>query len=53
MSGDRFGGRLWRWFRTARRSLVGVLDGGTAVSAAVDPSLGAIRLQLTVGEQRL
>jgi hypothetical protein len=53
MSADRVGGRLWRWFRTARRSLVGVFDGG-GMSAAVDePSLGAVRLQLTVWEQRL
>jgi hypothetical protein len=53
MSANRLGGWLRRRFRTARRSLVGVFDGGTAVSAVVDPSLGTVGLQLTVWEQRL
>jgi hypothetical protein len=53
MSADRVGGRLWRWLRTSLRSVVGVFDGG-GMSAAVDEaSLGAVRLQLTVWEQRL
>ena len=50
---DRFGGWLRRRFRTARRSLGGVFDGGTGVGAAVEPSLGTVGLQLTVWEQRL
>ena len=53
MSADPFGGWLRSWFRAARRSFVGVSDGGTSVSAAVDPSVGGVRLQLTVWEQRL
>ncbi|MET1089124.1 MAG: hypothetical protein ABWY04_18735 [Arthrobacter sp.] len=54
MSAERRpGGRLRRWFRAARRSFVGVFDCGTVVSGAVDPSLGSVRLQLTVWEQRL
>jgi hypothetical protein len=53
MSTDRLGGWLRRWFRTARCSLVGVFDGGSPVSADVDPSLRTVGLQLTVWEQRL
>lgn len=58
MSADRLGGSLRRWFLAVRRSFAGVLDGGTPVSAVVEPfcgteSLGALRLQLTVWEQRL
>jgi hypothetical protein len=52
MSTDRLVGCLRRWFRV-RGCLVGKPDGGTRVSAAVEPSLGAVRLQLTVGEQWL
>ncbi|WP_426227736.1 hypothetical protein [Pseudarthrobacter sp. DSP2-3-2b1] len=48
------GGWLRRWFRAARSSfLVGAFDGGTSVSAAVDPFVGGVRLQLTVWEERL
>jgi hypothetical protein len=53
MSANRLGGWLRRRFRTARRSLVGLFDGGSPVSAAVEPSSGAVTLQLTVWEQRL
>ncbi|MDQ0674734.1 hypothetical protein QFZ36_002295 [Pseudarthrobacter siccitolerans] len=53
MSTDRLGGWLRRRFRTSRRGFVGVFDGGTEVSAAVEPSFGAVTLQLTVWEQRL
>ena len=52
MSADRLGGWLRRWFRVRGR-FVGKPDGGTRVGAAVEPSLGAVRLQLTVGEQWL
>jgi hypothetical protein len=52
MSANRLGGWLRRRLRTSLRSVVGVFDGG-GMSAAVDPSLGAVRLQLTVWEQRL
>jgi len=52
MSADRPGGRLRCWFLTARRSLFGVFDGGV-VSPAVEPSIGSVRLQLAVWEQRL
>ncbi|MCU1566323.1 MAG: hypothetical protein JWQ56_1260 [Pseudarthrobacter sp.] len=53
MSADRLGGWLRRWFRTVRGGFVGKFDGGTGVGAAVEPSLGTVKLQLTVGEQRL
>lgn len=57
MSADRtagaLGGRLRRWFRAVRSSVVGAFDGGTSLSAGVDPSVGGVRLQLTVWEQRL
>ncbi|MDQ0689061.1 hypothetical protein [Arthrobacter sp. W4I7] len=52
MSTDRLGEWLRRRFRTSRRSFVGVFDGG-GMSAAVEPSFGAVTLQLTVWEQRL
>lgn len=52
MSAGRFGGWLGRWALTLRRYL-GTFDGGTEVRAAVEPSVGAVRLQLTLGEQRL
>ena len=41
-----------RWFLTARRSFLGVFDGGGS-RAGVDPSLGSVQLLLTVWEQRL
>lgn len=53
MSADPFGRSLRSWFRDARSSVVGAFDGGTSVSAGVDPSVGGVRLQLTVWEQRL
>ena len=53
MSTVRLGGGLRRWFRTWRRGLAGVFDGGSEVSAAADPSCGTVGLQLTVWEQRL
>ncbi|CCQ44093.1 hypothetical protein ARTSIC4J27_15 [Pseudarthrobacter siccitolerans] len=52
MSADRLGGWLGRWLFTLRRH-VWKSDAGTAVGAAVEPSLGAVRLQLTVGEHWL
>jgi hypothetical protein len=52
MSMDRLGGWLRHWFRVRGR-FVGKPDDGTRVSAAVEPSFGAVRLQLTLGEQRL
>jgi hypothetical protein len=51
MSADRLDGWLRPWFRTGSGNFVGMSDGGTQVSAAVEPALGAVRLQLTVGEQ--
>jgi hypothetical protein len=53
MSADRSGGRLRRWFTTARRGFAGMFDGGTEGSAAVEPSLEFVRLQLAVWEQRI
>lgn len=58
MTLDRVGRWLRRLVGPSRRSFVGVFDGGTSVSAAVDPSVGtassgALRLQLVVWEQRL
>lgn len=52
MSAGRLLGWLRRWVLTSRRYLVRS-DGGTGVDAAVGPSRGTVRLQLTVGEQRL
>ncbi|MDQ0921507.1 hypothetical protein QF038_000015 [Pseudarthrobacter sp. W1I19] len=52
MSAGRLGGWLGRWALTLRRCL-GTSDGGTEVGAAVEPFAGAVRLQLTLGEQRL
>lgn len=52
MSTDRLGGWLRRWVLTPHRYL-GEFDGGTEVGAAVEPSRGFVRLQLTVGEQWL
>ena len=52
MSTDRLGGWLRHWLPTLRRH-VWKPDDGTRVSAAVEPSFGAVRLQLTVGEQWL
>ncbi|WP_181365311.1 hypothetical protein [Arthrobacter sp. HMWF013] len=53
MSAVPFSGWLRSCFKAARRSFGGVFDLGTSVSAAVDPSVGGVRLQLTVWEQRL
>jgi hypothetical protein len=53
MSAGRCGGWLRRWFRIVHGNFVGMSDGGTQVSAAVEPSVATVRLQLTVGEQRL
>ncbi|MDR7161717.1 hypothetical protein J2X42_004453 [Arthrobacter sp. BE255] len=53
MSTDRPGGWLRRWFLTARRSFLGVFDGGGAGDAAAVRSQGSVQLQLTVWEQRL
>lgn len=53
MSVDRPGGWWQRWFLTARRSFLGVFDGGGAGDAAAVPSRGSVQLQLTVWEQRL
>jgi hypothetical protein len=52
MSANRLGGWLRRRLRTSLRSVVGGCDGG-GEGAAVDPPLGAVRLQLKVWEQRL
>ncbi|VXC30938.1 conserved hypothetical protein [Arthrobacter sp. 9AX] len=53
MSAFRPGGWLRRCFLSVGRGFVGVFDGGTEVSAAVEPSLESVRLQLAVWEQRI
>jgi len=53
MSADRLGGWLRRWFRTARSGTAGMFDDGGGQGAGVDPSLGTVRLHLTMWEQAL
>ncbi|MCO4250158.1 hypothetical protein [Pseudarthrobacter raffinosi] len=53
MSADRPGGLWQRLWGTVRCSYIGVFDGGCAGDGAAVPDGGAVRLQLTVWEQRL